>query len=160
MKGQPIADRLWGRAQRDPLTGCLIYPSTTGRHATIWITGRAVGAHRAAWELVNGPIPEALQVLHRCDNPPCIETTHLFLGTQLDNIRDMHAKGRARGGSGAGPGESNPNHKLTERQVALAKRALLAGTSALRLAADLGVAPGTIYHIRNGTNWRHVAPAV
>jgi hypothetical protein len=51
-------------------------------------------AHRVAWELTRGKIPGDLCVLHRCDNTACINPDHLFLGTQLDNIQDMNAKGR------------------------------------------------------------------
>jgi hypothetical protein len=56
-----------------------------------------IGAHRVAWELANGPIPAGLQVLHRCDNPPCVRPDHLFIGTVSDNMRDMYAKGRRAG---------------------------------------------------------------
>ena len=56
--------------------------------------GKVRKAHRVAWEIAYGPIPEGAKVLHRCDNPPCIEPTHLFLGTQADNVADMIAKGR------------------------------------------------------------------
>jgi hypothetical protein len=57
--------------------------------------GKVAKAHRLAWEFAHGPIPDGLHVLHKCDNPPCIDVEHLFLGTNDDNVADMNAKGRA-----------------------------------------------------------------
>jgi HNH endonuclease len=53
-----------------------------------------IGAHRASWLIHNGPIPEGMAVLHRCDNPPCSNPLHLFLGTQAENMFDAIAKDR------------------------------------------------------------------
>jgi hypothetical protein len=56
--------------------------------------GKLLYVHRVAWAVVNGPILDGLQVLHKCDNPPCINVEHLFLGTNADNVRDKVSKGR------------------------------------------------------------------
>jgi hypothetical protein len=63
-------------------------------HARLHVDGRPTQAHRFAWELENGPIPDGQEVLHRCDNGACVRSTHLFLGTQADNMRDMVQKNR------------------------------------------------------------------
>jgi len=54
-----------------------------------------IGAHRYAWQLAYGPVPPGRMVLHECDNPPCVNAAHLFLGTAADNMTDMVAKGRS-----------------------------------------------------------------
>ena len=57
---------------------------------------RTVSSHRYAWELWEGPIPNGMNVLHRCDNRRCCNPAHLFLGTQQENMLDMYAKGRGQ----------------------------------------------------------------
>lgn len=105
-------------------------------------------AHRVAWELANGPIPEGLLVLHRCDNPPCVRIDHLFIGSNADNTADMIAKGRARHPSG----EANPNSRLTRTDVDYIRTATEAGPV---LSARFGVSTTQINRIRRGGSWNH-----
>lgn len=66
----------------------------TAGYGAISVSGKKEGAHRVAYELFVGPIGEGLCVLHTCDNPPCVNPEHLFLGTLVENNRDRDAKGR------------------------------------------------------------------
>ena len=65
------------------------------------VDGKNSHAHRVAWKLANGPIPEGISVCHRCDNPPCCNVGHLFIGTNADNVADRVAKGRTFNGRAA-----------------------------------------------------------
>jgi HNH endonuclease len=82
--------------QVDPLNQCEEYPGYRNRRG-YGVIGRHTGnklAHRVSYELHIGPIPEGMLVCHHCDNPPCINPKHLFLGTQKDNMGDCSSKGR------------------------------------------------------------------
>ncbi len=96
---------------------------------------RNIGAHRVAWILANGPIPEGLCVLHRCDNRPGCNPGHLFLGTRADNSADMVAKGRQWKHGGLG----NPAAKLTADQVREIRERARQGEPLLALARQFGV---------------------
>ncbi len=93
-----LATRFWPHVEKGE--GCWRWTGAQGRtgHGTINLGGgRFGGAHRVAYTLTRGPIPEGMSVCHTCDNGWCVRPEHLFLGTQGDNIRDMIAKGRGRG---------------------------------------------------------------
>lgn len=88
-------------------------------------------------------------VLHRCDNPPCVNPDHLFLGTALDNMLDKTSKGRGN----APRGERHGAHKLTEAQAVEIKARRLAGEELLPLAKEFGVAKSVVCRIAKGTRW-------
>ena len=113
-KRRPIYDRLMKRTFTDAKTGCVVWTGTVGfgGHGQIRSAKtKLLATHRVSWEHHNGPIPEGMKLCHRCDNPPCINPEHLFLGTQADNIRDMIEKGRNR------RGETHHNARLTDIKV-------------------------------------------
>lgn len=107
-------------------------------------------AHRVAWELYYGPIPEGLCVCHRCDNPACVRPDHLFLGTHRDNIRDRDSKGRAAAGS------RNGRAKLTEPEVQSIREEVAAGRSMYGIAKRRGLNPTTVQDLVSGKNWSRV----
>jgi len=108
-------------------------------------------AHRISWRLHRGPIPDGMKVLHRCDVRACANPDHLFLGTQMDNIADMVAKGRHRGAPQHG--ESNAMSKLTERQVIEIRDLHSRGISQHRIAQRYGVAVMTINRAVRRHTW-------
>ncbi len=130
-----------------------------GRYGHFGVGGRAggmVGAHRLAWELTHGPIPpETPFVLHSCDNPPCVNHAHLFLGTQAENIADMDAKGRSNRPRLVG--ENHGMAKLTEAQVREIRARFADGVRRSTLARQFGVTWTTIQGILDGRLWAHLA---
>ena len=109
---------------------------------------RHVYAHRYAWEITHGPIPEEIQVLHRCDVRHCCRAIdHLFLGTPGDNMDDKVAKGRQL------KGEDNPGAKLTAEQVLEIRVKRTQGVSQAELAAEYGVSQASISLIHQRKNW-------
>lgn len=114
--------------------------------------GRTDSAHRIAWQLANGPVPVGLCVLHKCDNPPCINPEHLFLGTQADNLADMTAKGRR----GAVRGEQHPLAKLTREEVVCLRQLVAAGEPGRSVARRYGISHTQVQRIVARLRWPHV----
>jgi hypothetical protein len=111
-------------------------------------------AHRLSWELHFGPIPDGLCVLHRCDNPGCVNPNHLSLGTKRENTADMIHKGRARGGSSKG--SDNGNSKLTEEQVVAMRIKRSSGASLSAVASEFGIARTYACAVCRRKHWRHI----
>lgn len=116
---------------------------------------RPLQAHRVSWRIAHGEWPDdALFCCHTCDNPPCVNPRHLFLGTTRDNALDMMRKGRGRYETKRG----SDNHlaKLTESQVRVIREDYRAGARQVDLAKQYGVTRQTIYGIVHRRTWRHL----
>ena len=107
-------------------------------------------AHRFSFKFYNGFLPEGKLVCHTCDNRPCVNPKHLFLGTYLDNNRDMMAKGRFV------VGEKHYAAKLTENNVREIKQNLLGKQTQEEIARRFGVTREAISRISQGKNWKQV----
>lgn len=154
-----LAARFWAKVVKTD--GCWRWLGyTVDRYGRIALDGGrgapCAGAHRVSWELHNGPIPEGMCVLHRCDNPPCVNPDHLFLGTQLDNIADRVRKGR----NGDLSGQNNGRAKLTSEQVLEMRSRHRGGESYRVLGIAFGVSWGHVGHIVKGDNWPGAGAAV
>ena len=129
--------------------------------------GRWVYAHRLAYELFKGQVPEGLDVLHSCDNPPCTKPEHLRAGTHKDNMADMVMRGRASHKrtkwSATHPlrlhperilrGERHPNARFTPETVRAIRRAGDQGISPTVLSRQYGVSATAISLIIKRKNW-------
>lgn len=93
---KPIAEKLESRSMPIPETGCFVWLGSADDlgYGTISYRSKPTKAHRLAYQLAHGDIPDNLIVCHKCDVPSCINVNHLFLGTHADNMRDRDKKGR------------------------------------------------------------------
>lgn len=152
----PLVDRFQKYCSEIQPSGCILWTghlSTSGygqlkegKH-----DGKQLDAHRVAWELFRGPIPDGLWVLHKCDVRNCVNTDHLFLGTVLDNGRDMAIKGRAA------RGERSRMAKLTDQSVREIQLAMSSGKMfQFQVAEQYGVSEGAVGDIVRKKTWKHV----
>ena len=109
-------------------------------------------AHRMVWKMTFGEIPEGLQVCHHCDNPPCVNPSHLWLGTNRDNILDAKKKGRLA----QLKGEDSPQAKLTEEKVREIRKLRKEGMTLCALGDMFNVHYSTIGYIISRKLWSHV----
>lgn len=155
-KTRPLTERFWEKVDVRGPDECWPWKANRNEHGygLIYVRGRGknVRAARVALVLAGRPIPDELDALHRCDNPPCVNQAHLFAGTQLENVQDMVAKGRLR--LPMLRGEDHGNAKLTRAIVEAIRARSAEGVSQLRLAAENGVSPTLIGKVLKLEVWR------
>lgn len=153
----PIHKLFWDSIEIGSPDECWPHKGTKkGAYGSFRIPGyrpKQFRAHRLAWIFTHGHIPDNLYVLHKCDNPPCCNPDHLFLGTHQDNMDDMLKKGRKF----LSNGELCHTHKLTSQDVIeIRRRYDPSKTTYQMMATEFGVSEQTIREAVTGVNWKHI----
>lgn len=149
--------KFWSLIDRSDPDGCWPFHGHVMKegYGRIQFNHVRILAHRLAYILTYGDIDPDLNVLHQCDNPPCCNPAHHFLGTQLDNIADRVAKQRTRGFV-LNRGERNAKARFTADDVRDIRSRYAAGQPVVALAEEYGVWPTTVWAVVYRHTWRHV----
>lgn len=141
----------WNLLDRRP-DGCWVWPrmKTTKGYGALSIKGRMVRAHRYAFSLAHGPIPDGKLVCHSCDNRPCCNPSHLWLGTVAENNADARQKGRVKGPPGSDlRGQKHPLSKLSDIERDHLRNDQRNGMSYRAIAKKFGISQPTAFWICN-----------
>ncbi len=155
----PLWDRLEAQRKIDEISGCWLWTGNRDKHgygyiSHVWVEGRGspIAVHRLMAHLKLGldlSRPEIF-ACHRCDNPPCFNPDHLFLGTAEDNQADRWRKGRGNFGA------RNGQHKLTDEAVVEIRRRIACGETQSSVAAHFMIHQSLVSLIANRKSWVHV----
>jgi hypothetical protein len=148
----PMLAKFWAKIERRGIDECWTWTGAKGDGYglfTVQPYGRLVGAHRISFALENGQTPPDVFVLHRCDNPACVNPRHLRLGTHQDNMIDRRDKGR----DNRTLGETNGCAKLDTWDI-ICIRADRRPQKVI--AKDYGIRQGHVSYIKARKTWRHV----
>lgn len=156
-KTKPILARMFARS-RWAESGCLEWTGAKRGNngygsidVLIFGKQRSQYIHRVSFEIAFGRIPKNMSVLHRCDNPLCFNPSHLFLGTQQDNMIDMTKKGR----NVAFHGEKHPMAKLSISDVNSIRALHISGVTHLEISKQFNISRSHIQAICSGKLWRN-----
>lgn len=151
-----ISARFWAKVEKRGPDECWPWTASTtrGGYGDFKLPGQKVVASRYAYFLATHHWPGRYLVCHACDNPPCCNPAHLWLGLHSDNSRDKIAKGRAR--TGDQRGSRNPKAKLTEADIIEIRRLIGEGMTNTAIGPMFGVTHSAISLIRLGRFWKHV----
>ncbi len=148
--------RFWAKVDIQSMNECWEWQAYCKKagYGQFKLYGKHKGAHRVSWMIVNGEISDNMFVLHKCDNPSCVNPTHLFLGTPADNMQDMISKARTSYIS-RNAGEKHPRSKLT-RQDVFEIRTLAKTMNRYEIAKMYDVKYSQISNIINRISWTHI----
>lgn len=146
----PPEIRFFKRVQKTDSCWVWIGKKHSDGYGEMTINFKVKKTHRYSWEIHRGEIPKGMLVCHKCDNPPCVNPEHLFLGTNADNSLDRKIKGRAY----RHLGEANGRAKLNKKQVAQIRALRSRGIKRKIVAEKFNVAMVTIDKIHYGETWR------
>ena len=149
-------DRFWSKVDKSGECWKWTAAGRGNGYGCMKVSGKVLSAHCIAFQIAHGGIPEGKIVCHSCDNRWCVQPSHLFAGSPLDNVRDMDAKGR----SSRVRGEQCGSSRLTEYAVTQVWFLLSLGWSRRRIAMSVGVAPSTVNAVVLGQTWRHVSERI
>jgi len=154
MKTQPLKDRFWDKVIKTD--SCWLWIGYIGKrgYGDFRINKKTYRAHRVSYVINIGPIPDNLCVLHKCDNRRCIRPDHLWLGTVLDNQKDMSQK--KRGKNAYMVGKRAGNIRLTEQQILAIREEFKQGQSKPFLAEKYKVVRQNIHRIITRKSWKHI----
>jgi len=161
-KPKPAFYRFSMSYEVNPETMCWEWLGTLSRgskkqYGTIKVDKKSVGAHRYSWEIHNETkIPQSMIVMHKCDNPKCVNPMHLVLGTHAENMVDMVSKGRQAKGASfrnrqPAKGSKNGLSKLTEDQ---AKEIFNDKNPQRQIAQRYGVSQAVVHNIKSKKTWK------
>ena len=147
---KPLAERFWRNVEKSETCWRYVGNISPQGYGRIGQGATSILAHRLSWELAHGPIANDLCVLHKCDNPKCVNPSHLFLGTRPENQRDMAEKQRSC------HGEQNHCAKLTAAMVLDVRRRYDSGERLQDIANDAHITYKMVWNIGRRRNWRHI----
>lgn len=126
-------------------------------YGNFYVNSRPTGAHRVAYELAKGAIPPGMHVCHSCDNPPCVNPAHLWLGSARQNMQDCASKGRLPARNPLRQGARSTQAKLTDADIRVIRHDYRTrGLAQTAIAARFGVCQTRISSIVRGKSWAHV----
>ena len=152
-------NRFWSYVDKKSVEECWEWKSYkgAGNYGHFYLNGKQIPAHRISWILENGPIPEndsndnRICACHKCDNPSCVNPNHLFLGTDLDNMKDRDRKGRRTPFSPIG--NKNGNSTVSIETIKEIELLLKQGSKNVEIANQLDVSEALVSNVKHKNHW-------